>query len=150
MTNEEIELIKLKCFEIGYDDDDPALTQFCHLCWPYQSYQGAICGSKRLWFLGNFNYDQLETEVNKITCEKCLIELKKIANVPQLLLIIGNLSRWTDATEKLEEVCENYLYEIDHPKSLINPAHSTTIEDIREALEIIYKFHSEQVNKFKK
>lgn len=69
---------------VGYDDDNPALSQECHvvetLCEkpcsddPEEMYpvNATLCVSPRLWFGQGRGFDWSDSDRVKVTCEKCL------------------------------------------------------------------------------
>lgn len=52
-SREELALVERLRLAVGFDDDDEDEHQYRHVCWPYSAYEGALCGSPRLWFQGN-------------------------------------------------------------------------------------------------
>lgn len=69
--------------ETGYDVDDD-LPQQLHLCWPYESRRGALCGTSRLW--GQSKH--VVTSASNYTCDVCAIAftgLKRINRYDDVL-----------------------------------------------------------------
>jgi hypothetical protein len=67
---EELALAERLRLSIGFDDDDEDKHQYKHVCWPFSTYEGALCGSPRLWFYGNG-----VAEYGGVDCRDCGREL---------------------------------------------------------------------------
>jgi hypothetical protein len=142
LTAAESEFCHRLGLEIGFDDDDEDKHQFVHVCWPYDAYEGALCGSPRLWFHGGpFSNRPSLTGHEDIDCKGCLTQLARLRDAnPQLLTIIGRL---TDATSTLGTVARLARERLE-VLALTRPEYEATVaagwieqphEELHKALE---------------
>jgi hypothetical protein len=100
LTSEEVSFCDSLGLEVGFDDDNPELHQFTHICWPYAAYEGSLCDTNRLWFHGG-RFGSLRNPA-AIDCVACLEKLQQLRGAsPVLLNVIGRLA---EAVETLSAV----------------------------------------------
>ena len=142
-------LIELLRLEIGFDDDDESKHQFAHLCWPYAAYEGALCGSDRLWFHGG----PATAELLRIDCVVCIERIAQIQHEnEQLLHIIGRLAEAVDTLSAVKEAASGRVDAVSRtPEYLAAVKHGyreTSLGDLRTALAADLARHAKNATEF--
>jgi len=144
--------------EVGADDDDEDKHQHHHFAWPYASYEGALCGSPRLWFHGGPVAD-LATSTNYgtlVDCDACVKKLRELrAKMPPVaVLVIAKLAKSVQLLTHVDLAAYEAFWLVDHPdeaKRLSedpDTAAAYSYEDpwkpVREAMDAAMAFHASQ------
>jgi hypothetical protein len=143
LTAEEIAFCTRLNLEYGFDDDDESKWQFTHVCWPYVAYQGALCGSERLWFHGGLVARRPTTVFD---CLECLAALKQLASADAKLLdVIEHLAEAVVVLQGIEQAAQGFL-----STTLMTPSFkeavaagypTTSADELRQAIDKDHERH---------
>jgi hypothetical protein len=148
LSDEEVAFCVRTGLDLGHDVDD-GRHQYTHLCWPYQAYEGALCGSVRLW--GHMGSPCSRSRT--IDCISCLKELngwmaseKAGSEAALLLVIIGRLAEAAECLTNLSSVAANYLEAVERTPAYVEAvvAHGfpeTTAADLRKVVDADHERH---------
>lgn len=144
LTSEEMKFCESLGLDVGFDDDDETKHQWCHVCWPYESHEGALCRSKRLWFQGN----ALDVDITRIDCIECMKEVRRLRAVqePALFAALGKTVAMNRALNVVESVTETYVSMLDMSRDAAEKFHGTihataTLSAVRTAIKSFYELH---------
>lgn len=125
LTDEEAAFCTQYGLEHGFDDDNPELVQYSHICWPYLTRGGALCGSPRLWFSGGGwrgTRGDGQTRVpydDFVACEACFVELAKLqAGDLKPLAMMAAAGRAARRYQHVSSAVRDYLFVIDNPDAV--------------------------------
>ena len=135
--------------EVGVDVDDD-LPQGHHLCWPYGSYQGALCETNRLW--GHSSLSVVGQEVDCAPCVKVLRRLR-LALPTVARKVIAKLAENVRSLDSIYSAASDALWILDRPKeaeelNVDGAEKASSFKDpwktVREAMEAHDAFHASQ------
>jgi len=122
LTEDEAAFCTRYGFSHGYDDDNPELEQYSHICWPYLTRGGAICGSPRLWHSGE-GWGRLRLDGKTrvphddfVSCDACIAELGKLqAGDHKLLELVATAERKACEAWSIASAARDYVWGLDNP-----------------------------------
>lgn len=112
LSTEDIAFCAALGLEKGYDDDAEDKHQYTHICWPYDTWEGTLCQSDRLW--GHAGVINEKSEIDCAACVEHLCTLRyncilHTTPMKELFAAFGKLAGAVDTLSVVRNAANNLV-----------------------------------------